>query len=149
MKTALIDKYLEGLTSPEEERTLARLLEAIPKAERTETEEALLLMLTAIPRTDEEDLFTADYTEEYDRIVRQRKRRVLWRYTGIAAAVALLLTMGFLFHTPTEENIAVAYINGQEVNNEQQVMAMMENTMSDLFAHSNTEEELYQLFNPE
>lgn len=149
MKQTLIDKYLNGETSLQEEHTLSRLLQAIPPTQRTETDEALLLMLTAMPTQDESDLFTADYTEEYDRIVSARKRRIWWRNMGIAASIALVVSLGFMLHTPTNENIAVAYINGTKVSDEQQVLTMMESTMGDLFAHSDTEEELYQLFNPE
>lgn len=149
MKQTLIDKYLNGETSLQEEHTLSRMLQAIPLANRTETEEALLLMLTAMPTQDESDLFTADYTEEYDRIVNARKHRIWWRTTGIAATIALVVSLGFMLHTPTNENIAVAYINGTKVSDEQQVLTMMESTMGDLLAHSDTEEELYQLFNPE
>lgn len=149
MKQTLIDKYLNGETSLQEEHTLSRMLQAIPFANRTETEEALLLMLTATPTKDESDLFTADYTEEYDRIINARKRRLWWRTTGIAATIALVVSLGFMLHTPTNENIAVAYINGTKVSDEQQVLTMMESTMGDLLAHGDTEEELYQLFNPE
>ena len=149
MKKTLIDKYLNGETSPEEEHTLSRLLRAIPPSERTGTEEALLLMLTARPSMDEEDIFAVDETEEYDRIVHRQKRRTLWKYSGIAATIALVVTLGFLLHRPADENIAVAYVNGTKVSDEQQVLAMMESTMNDVFAHSDTEEALYELFNPE
>ncbi|MBQ6965004.1 MAG: hypothetical protein IJP82_04860 [Bacteroidaceae bacterium] len=148
MKQTLMDKYLLGESSLEEEHTLCRLLQAIPPTERTDTEEALLLMLSAPPMMDENDLFTADHTEEYERIVHQRKRRTLWKYTGIAAAVALVVSLGFILHIPSNENIAVAYVNGKKVSDEKQVLAMMESTMNDVFVHSDTEDELYQLFNP-
>ena len=150
MKQTLIDKYLNGDTSLEEEQMLRHLLQDIPSAQRTDEEDALLLMLSATPTmTGEEDIFATDETEEYDRIVHQRKRRAMWKYTGIAAAIALVATLGFLLHTPADENIAVAYVNGEKVSDEQQVVAMMESTMNDVFAHSDTEEELYELFNPE
>ncbi|MBR1668595.1 MAG: hypothetical protein IJ693_10000 [Bacteroidaceae bacterium] len=150
MKQTLIDKYLNGETSLQEEHTLQHLLQAIPPDNRTDTEDALLLMLTAMPTMDDEDPFATDHTEEYDRIVRQRKHRTLWRYSGIAAAIALIVALGFMLHTQTDDsNIAVAYINGTKVSDQQQVMAMMESTMNDMFAHSNTEEELYEIFNPE
>lgn len=150
MKQTLIDKYLNGDTSLEEEQMLRHLLQDIPSAHRTDEEDALLLMLSATPTMpDEEDIFAADETEEYDRIIHQRKRRAMWKYTGIAAAVALVATLGFMLHTPSDENIAVAYVNGEKVSDEQQVVAMMESTMNDVFAHSDTEEELYELFNPE
>ncbi len=149
MKQTLIDKYLNGETSLQEEHTLSRMLQAIPPTHRTETEKALLLMLTATPTAIEGDLFTVDYTEEYDRIVSERKRRIGWRNMGIAATIALVVSLGFMLHIPTNEDIAVAYINGTKVSDEQQVLTMMESTMGDLFAHSDTEEKLQDLFNPE
>lgn len=150
MKQTLIDKYLNGDTSLEEEQMLQHLLQDIPPTQRTDEEDALLLMLSATPTMpDEEDIFATDETEEYDRIVHQQKRRAMWKYTGIAAAIALVAILGFMLHTPADENIAVAYVNGEKVSDEQQVVAMMESTMNDVFAHSDTEEELYELFNPE
>lgn len=93
MKQALITKYLEGETSGAEERELKRLLLDTPEDERSAEEQAVLSLLTATDDfSDDEDIFLADYTAEFDRIVRPRRRFRLWTWAA-AACVACLLTL--------------------------------------------------------
>ena len=100
----------------------------------------------------EEDIFTANYEEEYDRIVSSYKRQLRWKYAKIAAAVAILAivsTVGIFHNTRTDENLAVAYVYGTETTDEELVMSMMHNTMSEILSCSTTDEKLHELFNPE
>lgn len=93
MKQALITKYLEGETSGAEERELKRLLLDTPEDERSTEEQAVLSLLTATDDfSDDEDIFLADHTAEFDRIVRPRRRLRLWTWAA-AACVACLLTL--------------------------------------------------------
>lgn len=151
MKEALINKYLNGETSLQEEQELLRILQTVPSHNRTSEECALLLMLSYTKVPQEEDIFTAENEEEYDRIVRSRKRRTTWKYVGIAAAVALVAIVSIvgLTHneTPTK-NLAVAYVYGEKMTDEDVVMAMMHNTMSEMLASSTADEKLRELFNP-
>lgn len=93
MKQALITKYLEGETSGAEERELKRLLLDTPEDERSAEEQAILSLLTATDDfSDDEDIFLADHTAEFDRIVGHRRRLRLWTWAA-AACVACLLTL--------------------------------------------------------
>lgn len=165
MTKTLIDKYLNGETSLAEEHELLHLLQAKPYASLTSEERAILMMLSSHkasikstnpvsiePISTEEDIFTADYEEEYDRIVNSRKRQQRWKYAKIAAAVALLAivsTVGIFHNTRTDENLAVAYVYGTETTDEELVMSMMHNTMSEMLSCSTTDEKLHEVFNPE
>ena len=152
MKKILIDKYLDGETSLTEEQELLRLLQGIPSDLRTGEERAILLMLSCRVMSQETDIFTSDLEDEYDRIVSRRKRRMWWKYAGIAAAVALFVivgTIGFFRNVTSEDNLAVAYVYGTETTDEELVMSMMKNTMAEVFSCSTSDEKLYELFNPE
>ena len=161
MKKTLIDKYLNGETSLTEEQELIRRLQATPNDLLTSEERAILTMLSynkginsTKPASTEEDIFEDDLTEEYDRIVNSRKRRMWWRRCAkIAAAVALLAiivgAVGLFRYARTDENLVVAYVYGTETTDEELVMSMMKNTMSEVLSCSTTDEKLYELFNPE
>lgn len=150
MKKELIDKYLNGETSLQEEQNLRQLLQAIPSSTRTKEERTLLLMLSYENAPKEEDIFTADDEKEYDRIVSSRKRHTIWKYVSIAAAVALVAivsTIGLTRNETPTNNLAVAYVYGEKMTDEAVVMAMMHNTMSEMLASSTAEETLNEFFN--
>lgn len=158
MKETLIDKYLNGETSLAEERELLHLLQTMPTDSQTKEEHAVKMMLsytkTSIEtiQSKDDDIFTSDMEEEYDRIVNRRKRRIWWKYIGIAASVALVVTIGTIglwSNTVLTDNLAVAYVYGKETTDEELVMSIMENTMNEMLSSSTTDEKLYELFNPE
>lgn len=158
MKETLIDKYLNGETSLAEERELLHLLQTMPTDSLTKEERAVKMMLsytkTSIEtiQSKDDDIFTSDMEEEYDRIINSRKRRIWWKYIGIAASVALVVTIGTIglwSNTVLTDDLAVAYVYGKETTDEELVMSIMENTMNEMLSSSTTDEKLYELFNPE
>ncbi|MCH5174985.1 MAG: hypothetical protein J1F40_03805 [Prevotellaceae bacterium] len=158
MKETLIDKYLNGETSLAEERELLHLLQTMPTDSLTKEERTVRMMLsytkTSIETIQSKDdgIFTSDMEEEYDRIVNRRKRRIWWKYIGIAASVALVVTIGTIglwSNTVLTDDLAVAYVYGKETTDEELVMSIMENTMNEMLSSSTTDEKLYELFNPE
>ena len=105
MKQALITKYLEGETSGAEERELKRLLLDTPEDGRSAEEQAILSLLTATDDfSDDEDIFLADHTAEFDRIVRSRRRLRLWTWAA-AACVACLLTLCLVPRSYNESHV--------------------------------------------
>lgn len=98
MKQALIRKYLEGESSCSEERELKRLLQNIPEGQRNEEEQAILRLLSADALPEEEDIFDADFTAEYDRTVRRHRIRRMLPWT--AACAASILALFFIPHKP-------------------------------------------------
>ena len=146
----LIDKYLSGTSTREEEQTLRRMLSAV--ASLTPGQRAVQAMLQAEPMQALPQWLTEDASATYDRIVERRHHASLWRWTGIAVAACLVL--GLLLIVPREgeaENCAVATIYGQETTDEALVLGMMENTMQSVLACSTTdhiEGQLTDILNP-
>lgn len=149
----LIDKYLNGETTNKEEQELLQRIQSIPPKSQTPDERAILMMLSYRKAPENEDIFASDYEEEYDRIVNSRKRRTWWlRSAKIAAVVALVAivgTVGIICNAESNDNIAVAYVYGQETTDEELVMSMMKSTMDEMLSCSTSDEKLYELFNPE
>lgn len=146
----LIDKYLSGTSTREEEQALRRMLDGATSL--TPGQRAVQAMLQAEPMQALPQWLTEDASATYDRIVERRHRASLWRWTGIAVAASLVL--GFLLVVPRggeAENCAVATIYGQETTDEALVLGMMENTMQSVLACSTTdhiEGQLTDILNP-
>ena len=146
----LIDKYLSGTSTREEEQALRRMLDGATSL--TSGQRAVQAMLQAEPMQALPQWLTEDASATYDRIVERRHRASLWRWTGIAVAASLVL--GFLLVVPRggeAENCAVATIYGQETTDEVLVLSMMENTMQSVLACSTTdhiEGQLTDILNP-
>lgn len=146
----LIDKYLSGTSTREEEQALRRMLD--DAASLTPGERAVQAMLQAEPMQALPQWLTEDDSATYDRIVKRRHHASLWRWTGIAVAACLVL--GLLLIVPRggeAENCAVATIYGQETTDEALVLGMMENTMQSVLACSTTdhiEGQLTDILNP-
>ena len=148
----LIDKYLSGTSTREEEQALRRMLS--DAASLTPGQRAVQAMLQTEPMQAEEQWLTEDSSSEYDRLVaaRRTKLRPLWRWVSVAAVVCVAVGIGFALSRPREEaSCAVACIYGQETTDEALVLGMMENTMQSVLACSSTESlegQLTDILNP-
>jgi hypothetical protein len=95
MEQSLIEKYLAGETSVQENQLLRQQLQAKSADIRTNEEEALLIMLTGSHQEEDnsEDIFAVDYSCEYDKVVHRNKVRKMTKLasaiTAIAACVAI------------------------------------------------------------
>lgn len=104
----LLDKYLEGTTTLDEEKQLGRML-----AENNVPAElkALAELLKAEPcdASDAEEWLTEDLTDEFDRIVSRRKQHTVIRRLIAAASVLLIVGIGALlwFGSENKANDAV------------------------------------------
>ena len=99
MEQSLIEKYLAGETSAQEERLLRQELQAKSSATRTKEEEALLIMLTGFHQEEDnsEDIFAVDYSCEYNRFVHRNKVRKMTKLvSAITAIAACLAIVGFI-----------------------------------------------------
>jgi len=148
----LIDKYLSGTSTREEEQALRRMLDGATSL--TSGQRAVQAMLQAVPMQALPQWLTEDYSSEYDRLVAARRSRLrpLWRWASVAAVVCLAVGIGFaLSRSRDEANCAVATIYGQETTDEALVLGMMENTMQSVLACSTTdhiEGQLTDILNP-
>ena len=148
----LIDKYLSGTSTREEEQALRRMLDGATSL--TSGQRAVQAMLQAEPMQALPQWLTEDASSEYDRLVAARRSRLrpLWRWASVAAVVCVAVGIGFaLSRSRDEANCAVATIYGQETTDEALVLGMMENTMQSVLACSTTdhiEGQLTDILNP-
>jgi ferric-dicitrate binding protein FerR (iron transport regulator) len=137
----LIDKYLEGGTTPKEELQLAR---EVNRPDRPAEWEAIRAMLGTLT------LDEAAYDEE---MARRRSRSMWTRHIGwaIAASIVVVAGVGLWFNSQQESStdIAIAYVDGQTITDEDRVLAMAEDAVCDIFSNSDAESSLYEIFNPE
>ncbi len=98
----LLDKFLEGTTTLEEEKQLGRMLaESDVPAEL----KALAELLKAEPcdASDAEEWLAEDLTDEFDRIVSRRKQHTVIRRLIAAASVLLIVGIGALLWFGSED----------------------------------------------
>lgn len=135
----LIDKYLEGLTSAQEEKRLALELQ---REDAPEEWKAISMMLGEL--TLGEAL--------YDQTLEQRSSRRKFLRLSWTAAASVALLVGWGIHSYVnlyDQDVAVMYVNGQKITDEKQVMAQSTAVVSEIFNLSETPGDLVELFNME
>lgn len=169
MKKTLIDKYLNGRTSPTEENTLRQMLLDVPDGERTETERALLLMLSKVDNST--DIFAVDYSADYDAKIQsdqmhakltdaeikdmpkdiELKPKIQRRwYVGIAASVAALVMLALQLMSNTDATICYMVKDGKYITDEKMVVADVEQSLTEVLTSQdipNIENEFKEVFN--
>lgn len=87
----LIDKFMAGKTSREEERLLTELL----KSREQTAEDSILLAMLEMPKLelDTNVLTEVDYSDEYDTIVNRRKHRTVIMRWAVAASIIAAVVM--------------------------------------------------------
>lgn len=107
----LINKFLAGETTIEEEQMLARLIEGEAEYENLQP---LLYLLKSKKHSDEEleKWLTEDYSDEYFRLVANRRRTIVRRWLA-AASVLLIVGIGALlwFGSEDKANDAVVAVS--------------------------------------
>lgn len=107
----LINKFLAGETTIEEEQMLARLIEGEAEYENLQP---LLYLLKSKKHSDEEleKWLTEDYSDEYFRLVANRRRTIERRWLA-AASVLLIVGIGALlwFGSEDKANDAVVAVS--------------------------------------
>lgn len=170
MKKTLIDKYLNGETSPTEENALRQMLLDVPDCERTETECALLFMLSKVDNAT--DIFAVDYSAEYDAKIQsdrtqaeladaedirdmpkdiELKPKIQSRwYVGIAASVAALVMLALRLTSNTDATICYMVKDGKYITDEKMVVADVEQSLTEVLTSQdipNIENEFKEVFN--
>lgn len=135
----LIDKYLEGQTSAQEEKRLALELQ---REDAPEEWKAISMMLGEL--TLGEAL--------YDQTLEQRSSRRKFLRLSWTAAASVALLVGWGIHSYVnqyDQDVAVMYVNGQKITDEKQVMAQSTAVVSEIFNLSEAPGDLVELFNME
>lgn len=104
----LINKFLAGETTIEEEQMLARLIEGEAEYENLQP---LLYLLKSKKHSDEEleKWLTEDYSDEYFRLVANRRRTIVRRWLA-AASVLLAVGIGALLWFGSEDKASDAVV---------------------------------------
>ena len=137
MKQILIDKFLDGLTSQDEEKQLKNLLQAIPFEQLNEQEKEILSLLSFGEIEEDEDIFAEDLSAEYERILAEQSsifetseslaensvevrekpkiRSMVWKFTAIAAAILLLFSLSLIWDKQDDSPIAQQQVSSEKV----------------------------------
>ena len=112
----LIGQYFEGETTIEEENAIRQALAHCLWSSDT-IDEALFTM----------GYFTAHSNQQRQSAVRTTRKLAI----GIAASIAIILAVGgfALWHQQTND-LCIAYVNGETIHNDDEVMAMIQNDLS-------------------
>lgn len=121
MKHTLLNKYIAGETTSDEEHKLMLLLQESP--ELTSEESAVLQLLQySNSDADEEDIFAVDYSDEYNKVVRPRKIIRIWPLVAAACVAAILI----VFLTPPKDEVSPAMSQTEIAKAEPQPEAIKE-----------------------
>lgn len=152
----LIQKYLEAETTREEERELQQLL--LLREHLTSQEKAILQMVSFAENVDA-DVDDNDETDLYDQMMAEQEKggvisrfaAINWRRVVPVAAIlsALVLGSSYIIRSLHSDDMAVAYIYGNEVKDSKVAISMMRNTLSEVLENpDNVEDQLTDILNP-
>ena len=134
----LLNKFLEGTTTLEEEKQLGRMLadNDVPAELK-----ALAELLKAEPcdASDAEEWLTEDLTDEFDRIVSRRKQHTVIRRLIAAASVLLIVCIGALlwFGSENKANDAVVAVSDSRGGSAYPPVAEVIEESTDLLSNRN------------
>ena len=116
---ALIDRYFEGKTSLQEEQMLRENLADCPWESEAIDEARFAL-----------GYFSA-HKQQGHRTPTVSNRS---RYLAIAASIAVLLTIGvgLLWQSRQPDDVCIAYVNGQAINDRNEVLTLMRSDLNDM-----------------
>ena len=113
----LIERYFDGETNVQEEQMLRETLADCPWSSEM-IDEARFTMG-----------YFAAHCQETERVAKKNNRRKL---IGIAASIAIILAAGgyALWHQQQSVGVCIAYVNGQIVQDDDKVMALVADDLS-------------------
>ena len=114
---ALIERYYESETTVQEEQMLRETLADCPWSSEV-IDEARVVM----------GFFAAHNSRQRRLATRSSRQRII----GIAASIAIILAVGAfaLWHQQQPSDVCIAYVNGQIVQDNDKVMALVANDLS-------------------
>ena len=114
---ALIEQYFEGMTTLEQEDAMRQCLAHCPWSSQA-IDDARMVM----------GYFAAHTEQQHNQVTRGLRQR----FIGIAASIAVILAVGgyVLWHQSQPSDVCIAYVNGNVVEDNDKVMALVANDMS-------------------
>jgi hypothetical protein len=114
---ALIERYFEGMTTLEQEDAMRQCLAHCPWSSQA-IDDARMVM----------GYFAAHAEQQHNQVTRGMRQR----FIGIAASIAVILAVGgyVLWHQSQPSDVCIAYVNGNVVEDNDKVMALVANDMS-------------------
>ena len=130
----LVERYFNAETTLEEEKALRRFL-ATSEAQSEEFEEIRAVMS-----------YLAVGKKQYKSV----QKRSSWRlgnssYWWAAAVVALLFMLPWNDWLPKQEDVCIAYVGGNELQNTEQVMQLMRKSVQQVYAEESRNDVELQL----
>lgn len=121
----LIERYFDGMTSLQEENAMRQVLAHCPW-QSDAIDDAKVVM---------------GYFSAHSKQHRQATRRAArLRMTGLAASIAMLLAVGayalWQHQQPAGQDLCIAYVNGQAIDNDEEVMRLIEDDLNHINAAS-------------
>lgn len=114
----LINRYFDGETTVHEEKSLRETLAHCPWNSELINEARFTL-----------GYFVAHNNQQRQAALRTTRQRVI----GIAASIAIILAVGGValwHHQSSNNNLCIAYVNGETINNDEDVMALIQNDLN-------------------
>ena len=113
----LIERYFDGMTTIEEEDMMRQVLAQCPWKSEV-IDDARVVM----------GYFAAHSEQQQRQATHGMRQRII----GIAASIAIILAVGAfaLWHQQQPSDVCVAYVNGQIVQDNDKVMALVANDLS-------------------
>lgn len=114
---ALIEQYFEGMTTLEQEDAMRQCLAHCPWSSQA-IDDARMVM----------GYFAAHAGQQHNRATSGLRQR----FIGIAASIAVILAVGgyVLWHQSQPSDVCIAYVNGNVVEDNDKVMALVASDMS-------------------
>ena len=114
---ALIERYFEGMTTLEQEDAMRQCLAHCPWSSQA-IDDARMVM----------GYFAAHAEQQHNQVTRGMRQR----FIGIAASIAVILAVGgyVLWHQSQPSDVCIAYVNGNVVEDNDKVMALVASDMS-------------------
>jgi len=117
----LIERYFDGETTVQEEQMLREMLADCPWSSEV---------------IDEARFTLGYFATHINQVQRARRRLAYRRTTGIAATIAIIIGIGAFatwHQQQSEGNLCVAYVNGHTINDNDAIMTLIENDLSNIY----------------
>ncbi len=160
----LLARYMEGETTQEEQRLLAKyLMETDPLPEELKPYKQMFDLIGERPEVPEAKALkrlapsplplwgSASFSQDREALAATKPspKGGAGRGLPLFLAAACLAAFAFILHSlpEQEESLAVAHIDGKELHDQRLALQMGQQALQEIFSNGNQEEELSELFN--